>query len=103
MDNKIDLYMRRMVLLIYDMCAVIAAGYLSLFVRYDLSFSTVPIRYEAVMKQSLPMAIVTTIIVFALFRLYSSLWTYAGMTEILNITAAALIAGIVEQIGRAHV
>ena len=96
MDNKIDLYIRRAVLLIYDVCAVIAAGYLSLFVRFDLSFSAIPVEYETVVRRSLPMAVVITIVVFALFRLYSSLWTYAGMTEILNITAAALIAGIAE-------
>ena len=96
MDNKIDLYMRRTILLIYDICAVIASGYLSLFVRYDLNFSVIPMEYEVVMRKSLPMAIVITIVVFALFRLYSSLWTYAGMTEILNITAAALISGIAE-------
>lgn len=96
MDNKIDLYMRRAILLIYDICAVIASGYLSLFVRYDLNFSVIPMEYEVVMRKSLPMAIVITIVVFALFRLYSSLWTYAGMTEILNITAAALISGIAE-------
>lgn len=96
MDNKIDLYIRRAVLLIYDVCAVIAAGYLSLFVRFDLIFSAIPVEYEMVVRQSLPMAIIITIVVFALFRLYSSLWTYAGMTEILNITAAALIAGIAE-------
>ena len=96
MDNKIDLYLRRAVLLIYDVCAVIAAGYLSLFVRFDLIFSAIPVEYEMVVRQSLPMAIIITIVVFALFRLYSSLWTYAGMTEILNITAAALIAGIAE-------
>lgn len=96
MDNKIDLYMRRTILLIYDICAVIASGYLSLFVRYDLNFSVIPMEYEVVMRKSLHMAIVITIVVFALFRLYSSLWTYAGMTEILNITAAALISGIAE-------
>lgn len=96
MDNKIDLYMRRMALLIYDIFAVIAAGYLSLFVRYDLNFSMIPMKYEMIMRESLPLAVVVTIVVFALFRLYSSLWTYAGMTEILNITAAALIAGIAE-------
>lgn len=96
MDNKIDLYLRRAVLLIYDVCAVIAAGYLSLFVRFDLIFSAIPVEYEMVVRQSLPMAVIITIVVFALFRLYSSLWTYAGMTEILNITAAALIAGIAE-------
>ena len=96
MDNKIDLYIRRAVLLIYDVCAVIAAGYLSLFVRFDLIFSAIPVEYEMVVRQSLPMAIIITIVVFAVFRIYSSLWTYAGMTEILNITAAALIAGIAE-------
>lgn len=96
MDNKIDLYLRRAVLLIYDVCAVIAAGYLSLFVRFDLIFSAIPVEYEMVVRQSLPMAVIIAIVVFALFRLYSSLWTYAGMTEILNITAAALIAGIAE-------
>ncbi len=79
---------------LYDVAAVIAASILALIVRFDLQFSKVPKEYLDVMKSTLWVAVLTTIVVFAFCRLYSSLWSYAGATEFKNIVIACALAGL---------
>lgn len=96
MNKKTDLYIRRTILVVYDVLAVIVCSYLALFVRYDFSVSRIPERYEIVIQNAIPLTIVVTIGIFIILRLYSSLWTYAGMNEIVNIAVAGILAGIAE-------
>lgn len=83
-------------MVLYDILAVLFSGYLALCVRFDFSFHAIPERYEYVMLRVMPYSIVVTILIFIVFRLYSSLWTYAGMVEIVNIAAAGIVAGFAE-------
>lgn len=87
---------RRFFLVLYDILAVVISGYLALCVRFDFSFHAIPERYEYAMLRVMPYSIVITILIFIVFRLYSSLWTYAGMVEIVNIAAAGIVAGFAE-------
>lgn len=91
-----QLSIRRLFLIIYDALAVTGAGYLALLVKFDFSMKEIPEKYEYVMLEMLPYTIIITIGIFAVFRLYSSLWRYAGMTEIVNIVAAGVAAGFAE-------
>ena len=98
MDKKIDLYIRRTILVIYDILAVIVCSYLAIFVRYDFSFSGIPVEYERIVRDAIPWAVLVTIGIFIVLKLYSSLWTYAGMNEIVNIAVAGILAGIAEMV-----
>lgn len=93
--KKIDktLLIRRICLIIYDSLAVLMASYLSLLLRFELTASAIPIDYRNIILQQLPINIITTITIFAILRLYSSLWVYAGATEMINIGAACIIEG----------
>ncbi len=84
----------KIILVLYDIGAVILASYLSLLVRFDLQLSKVPDEYMSVTNKSLPVAVVITILVFALLRLYTSLWTYAGATEFFNIVLSCIVASL---------
>lgn len=94
--DSAQLIRRRFFLVLYDILAILISGYLALCVRFDFSFSEIPLHYEHVMIQVMPYSIVVTIVIFIIFRLYSSLWTYAGMVEIVNIAAAGVVAGFAE-------
>lgn len=94
--DSAQLRRRRFFLVLYDILAVLISGYLALCVRFDFSFSEIPTNYEHVMLRVMPYSIVITILIFIIFRLYSSLWTYAGMVEIVNIAAAGIVAGFAE-------
>ena len=84
----------KIILVLYDAGAVVLASYLSLLVRFDLQLSKVPDEYLSVMNNNLLMAVIITIVVFMLFRLYSSLWTYAGATEFFNIVLSCTVASL---------
>lgn len=94
--DSAQLRRRRFFLVLYDILAVLISGYLALCVRFDFSFSEIPTNYEYVMLRVMPYSIVITILIFIIFRLYSSLWTYAGMVEIVNIASAGIVAGFAE-------
>lgn len=93
--RKIDktLLIRRVGLIIYDSVAVVLASYFSLLLRYEFIASEIPSSYLKIVLQLLPGSILTTIFIFAIFRLYSSLWIYAGVNELINIGAACIVEG----------
>lgn len=88
-----DLWLRRLVLILYDILAVIVSSYFALFLRFDFSFGDIPENYEQVVTIALPFSILLTLIVFMVFRLYSSLWTYAGAMELTYIVGAGGTSG----------
>ena len=91
MDKK--LLLRRVGMIGYDVLSVIIASYFALLIRFDFSFKQIPYEYESVVLKTLPYSIVITIILCMIFRLYSSVWSYAGAMELINIGAAGIIAG----------
>ncbi len=95
--KKIDktLLLRRIGFLLYDSLAVVVASYIALLLRYEFAAPEIPLRYWQVFLHLLPLNIFTTIIIFSVFRLYSSLWIYAGVPELINIGAACIIEGFV--------
>lgn len=90
-----QLVTRRTFLIIYDIAAVILSNYLSLVLRYNMEMDAIPEYFIDSVTDHLPIAVVVTLIVFYIFRLYHSLWAYAGMEELQNIVMSCFIsAGI---------
>lgn len=102
MEKKIlnsKLLVRRIVLLIYDILAIIAASFIPLILRYELRIAEIPQAYVDNIKWFLPYGIVLTLLLFWLFRMYHSLWAYAGVTEMQNIALACVAAAVVQYLG----
>ena len=95
---NIQLLIRRICLICYDICAVVAASALAILVRFDLNPASVPVIYLEKLWDILRFSIILTIIVFAVFRLYSSLWSYAGTTEIFYIVSACVVDAILNML-----
>lgn len=68
---------------------------MALLLRFDFSYKTIPSEYMSVLWNGLPFLIMSTLLLFSFFRLYSSLWSYAGAMELLNIISACILASIV--------
>ena len=96
--NDRRLLVRRTILVIYDIVAVILSAYGSLLVRYDFRYETVEPAYHAVATRMLYITVPVTVVLFLLCRLYSSLWEYAGATEIVNITIAVILATMMNMV-----
>lgn len=94
--DKFRLLIRRFMLVCYDILAIYLAGVLALFIRFELKFNEQMQRYLDVIHQYMLPIILITIFLFYICHMYSSLWTYAGANEMVNILIACLTASIVQ-------
>ena len=92
-------FYRRTALIIYDIISVIAATYLALLIRYNFDISDIPSYFMEPITKFLPLGVVSTIIILYIFKMYSSLWAFAGETELQNIVISSVISTLVQAIG----
>lgn len=93
-DEKYKLLVRRLALLLYDGCAIYAAAVISLFIRFEFHTEGLFQHYIDIINLYMLPIYIITIFVFYKFRMYSSLWVYAGANEMVNIAAASVIVSI---------
>ena len=93
------LFYRRTFLIVYDIISIILASYMAILLRYDFRMDSVPKYFRQSIDRMLPPNIVLTMIIFYFFHLYSSLWAFAGETELQNIAVACAISAVVDGIG----
>ena len=94
LQKSAELWIKRLFLICYDACAVFVAAFAALWLRYEFSYRNIDKIYLDRLWKSLPFLIVSTIVLFSLFKLYSSLWAYAGAMEVFNVTLACMAEGI---------
>lgn len=94
-----QLFYRRAALIAYDIVSVIASGFLAILIRYDFQLNTVPEEFMLPIRQFMIPDIVLALGIFYLFRLYHSLWAFAGETELQNLVMACLVASVVDGVG----
>ena len=82
----------------YDVCAVFAASMLALLARFDFDFEAIPLDFLENAWKSLPASAVTTLLIFWIFRLYSSLWSYAGAVEMMYLVSACVVEAFLNMI-----
>jgi len=90
-NSEKTMWMRRISLMLMDICVVIIASIGALVVRFEFSVSAVPEYYMEVIWKTLPLMMLVAIAVFSFFRLYSTLWYYAGATELVYLTSACIV------------
>ena len=90
------LVIKRIFLVVYDIIAVIAASMLALFIRFEGNYTAIPRAYIVKSLQYAPVIIIVTAVVFYGLRLYSSLWTFAGAPELINITFACALSALAQ-------
>lgn len=85
--------------LMWDIIMIHFASVFSLLIRFDLVFSKVdPYYWDALLSYCIIHTVIT-IAIFFVFHLYSSLWRYAGMEELANITWASLCSTATQYVG----
>ena len=93
-DNQ--LLLKKILLILYDIAAVAVSGVLALLIRFELDFSQIPEQFLGPCIRHSWIMMILTVLVFYAFRLYTSLWTYAGAVELMNIVAAGSLVGILQ-------
>jgi FlaA1/EpsC-like NDP-sugar epimerase len=90
---------RRLGLIVYDVLCIILASAGAILMRYEFKIETIPDYFLQPLISFLPIDIVITLIVFYLFKLYDSLWAYAGEREMQNLVMACTLSGVINAIG----
>ena len=90
---------RRTALIIYDIISVILASYLAVLIRYNFDIKEIPQYFLMPVTRFLPISVVLTILILFLFRMYSSLWAFAGETELQNLIISCTISTVIQAIG----
>ncbi len=97
--TKHILLYRRLFLMVFDCGAAIVAGILAILMRFDFQWDEIANYYFTDMWEYMPINLVVIIAVFWLFRLYSSLWEYASVTELQNVVAASFVVSLLQFFG----
>jgi len=96
-DSKLAI--RRFSLILCDMAVIIASSALGLLLRFDLAFSKVDTRFVESLWRYLPINMICTLIIFYILRLYHSIWQFAGIVEMQNVTAACVMSTLMQFAG----
>ena len=96
---NVKLFYRRTCLIIYDVISVVFASYMAVFIRYEFHLDMIPEHFLMPINRFLPINILLTLGIFYLFRLYHSLWAFAGETELQNLVVSCVISAIINGVG----
>ncbi len=96
-DKKLTI--RRLFILLCDTVVIILTSIIALLLRFDLDPGKVELRYIDSLWAYLPINLVVTLIIFYIFRLYHSIWRFAGIIEMQNVFAATVIASLIQFFG----
>ncbi|MFO7871474.1 MAG: nucleoside-diphosphate sugar epimerase/dehydratase [Kiritimatiellia bacterium] len=80
-----NLLLRKAVILGWHVAGIVLAYYAAYLLRFD---GAVPGRYLTIFAKTLPALLIINIIVFAVFRLYSGIWAYFSIHDVLRIIGA---------------
>ena len=96
---NMQLLHRRIVLVIIDIMIVCIASITPLWIRFELKYTDIPEVYLTSAWDFMLVNVVITLIVFYIFKLYHSLWAFAGTTEAQNIVAACCLCAVLNFLG----
>ena len=82
-------------LIVIDIVLINISLILAYWLRFDGDFYNMPAQYSANIPYIAILSTLVKILCFMGFRLYSSLWKYAGVTELISVGAATFISNII--------
>ena len=94
-----DKRIRMIVLMLVDICAIHFSSFMGLWLRFDMRVASIPPEYMlSVQRYSIPYTVMTMII-FYFCRMYSSMWSVAGIKEAFHIVTACALAALCQIAG----
>ena len=89
---------RVIALILMDTISVVISAFGALYSRFDFSFAEIDRRYLDIFEQIIIPNILMTLLLFALWKLYKSVWRYASANELINIVFATSCASLAQLI-----
>lgn len=96
--NTPNLLLPRLTLLVaMDILVINLSAFLALYVRYEFNYSAMAATgfLDSLIAFAIPNTLIT-LGLFLVFRLYNSLWGFAGADELIHIFAAALLSAVMQ-------
>ena len=91
-ELKLRKKIRNWLLVVCDVFLVNISLAMAYLIRFDWDYTIIPPHMIASLPYIFIAAFISKMVVFRFFKLYSSLWRYAGIYELLNIFTAVLIS-----------
>ena len=89
-----QLLLRRVCLIVLDIFLIILSSLMALATRFEFDVRQIPEEFFSVLLDYGVLMIFVTLIVFGVFRIYSSLWEYAGLEETFKIIGAVVFSSL---------
>lgn len=89
---------RIIALVVMDILAVVISSFGALYLRFEFRFNEIPREYLDRYEHILPVTVLFTLLFFALWKLYRSVWRYASATELINIAFATSCSSLSQMI-----
>lgn len=83
---------RIIALILLDVMDISIASFVALYIRFDFRFKDIYPRYLKSYEHILIPTILMTLLFFAIWKLYKSVWRYASANELINIVMANICA-----------
>lgn len=99
-DGKLDIqrYERMAVIAVLDFITIYLSYLFALWIRFDLSFNAIEPQYLSFCLKYVPIWAVLSIVVFFIFKLYSSVWSFVSGDEVFKVVesyAVLLVLAII--------
>ena len=95
----LDKKFRMVVLLLVDICVIQFSSFMGLWMRFDMRLQSIPENYRmAAVKYAIPYTLIT-LVIFYVFRMYSSMWSVAGVREACHIVFACVLTSLCQIAG----
>ena len=98
LKNK-EILVRSAALLFLDILLIIISMAGALWIRFDFRFRAIDYRFIETLRDYLWINVVCTVVIYALFRLYTSLWRFASIEELKNVICAVLGSTVLQFFG----
>lgn len=86
-------------LMVYDVITVNVAYFLSLWFRFDCTYSAIPQQYLDAFFSFAPIYTAACVIVFWCLRMYNTIWRFASFHEMLRVIMATGITAVIQIVG----
>lgn len=90
---------KKLIIAVMDVLAFIIAYGSALWLRFDLHFSAIPEYYIEGYMKYVPLGAVIMLIVYSFARLYQSVWTFAGIHEVIRAFVASGVTALLAAVG----
>ena len=76
-----------------DVISVVIASLLTLWIRFD--FQQIPVEYLQTVTHYLPIDCLIVVAVFAITGLYTSIWRYASVPELITVIGSCIVVDVI--------